>query len=307
MENMQVKPYKLWLLTFVSLCLVGGVAYEGYILKNLTAEQQTLAQRVASSTQALQLYSFTTDKTIQKIEQKIVDLSDLLYEEQSKSDELSDDFRSFDKEVNKLTGTVKTLEKLTTTDPELLQKYSRIYFLNEHYKPADLTPITEKYDFVNGKEATIDSNVWPFLHDLLTNAEEDGITLLVLSGYRSFEEQATLKGVYTIQYGTGANQFSADQGYSEHQLGTTIDFTVPEIGEDLSKFNGTPAHQWLVKNAYKYGFIMSYPENNQYYVYEPWHWRFVGEDLARYLKRENKHFYDLEQRTIDGYITTLFD
>jgi hypothetical protein len=52
---------------------------------------------------------------------------------------------------------------------------------------------------------------------------------------------------------------------------------------------------------------MSYPKGNEYYVYEPWHWRFVGKDLARYLHKRNKHFYDLEQRKIDEYIPTLFD
>ncbi len=52
---------------------------------------------------------------------------------------------------------------------------------------------------------------------------------------------------------------------------------------------------------------MSYPENNDYYEYEPWHWRFVGEDLARYLRNKNKYFYDLEQRKIDEYIPVLFD
>jgi len=52
---------------------------------------------------------------------------------------------------------------------------------------------------------------------------------------------------------------------------------------------------------------MSYPENNEYYMYEPWHWRFVGTKLARYLDREAKNFYDIEQREIDTYITSLFD
>jgi len=60
-------------------------------------------------------------------------------------------------------------------------------------------------------------------------------------------------------------------------------------------------------NAHKYGFTLSYPEGNQYYVFEPWHWRFVGEDLARDLKRDERHFYDLDQRAIDGYLLEIFD
>jgi len=129
----------------------------------------------------------------------------------------------------------------------------------------------------------------------------------VLSGYRSFEDQNILKQHYTVQYGTGANTFSADQGYSEHQLGTTVDFTTTELGNNIEDIDGTKAFEWLEDNAYKYGFVMSYPKDNIYYQYEPWHWRFVGKDLARYLDRKNKSFYDLEQREIDEYITTLFD
>jgi len=58
----------------------------------------------------------------------------------------------------------------------------------------------------------------------------------------------------------------------------------------ILKFNKTKAYQWLLNNAYKYGFILSYPENNEYYIYEPWHWRFVGIKLATKLHNENKFF-----------------
>ena len=108
-------------------------------------------------------------------------------------------------------------------------------------------------------------------------------------------------------YGSGANSFSADQGYSEHQLGTTIDFTTEEIGASSSVFGKTTAYQWLLENAYKYGFILSYPEANKYYQFEPWHWRFVGRGLAEKLHQEGKNFYDLDQREIDEYLISFFD
>jgi D-alanyl-D-alanine carboxypeptidase len=130
---------------------------------------------------------------------------------------------------------------------------------------------------------------------------------MVLSGFRSFDEQNTLKQNYLTQYGTGANTFSADQGYSEHQLGTTVDFTNSTIGENIDAFESTDEFEWLKRYAYRYGFVMSYPEGNAYYQYEPWHWRFVGKDLARDLHRDEEHFYDLEQREIDSYIAELFD
>ena len=63
----------------------------------------------------------------------------------------------------------------------------------------------------------------------------------------------------------------------------------------------------MVRNAYKYGFTLSYPEENGYYIFEPWHWRFVGTDLADDLRRDNAHFYDWEQRKIDEYLISIFD
>ena len=70
----------------------------------------------------------------------------------------------------------------------------------------------------------------------------------------------------------------------------------------------TEAFEWLQENAYKYGFILSYPEDNEFYIYEPWHWRFVGTDLARHLDRSSKEtFYTMEQRDINEYLLELFD
>ena len=69
----------------------------------------------------------------------------------------------------------------------------------------------------------------------------------------------------------------------------------------------TPEYQWLVKNAYQYGFILSYPAGNSYYKYEPWHWRFVGEKLAKDFHSSNAYFYDWDQRKIDGYLVNIFD
>jgi LAS superfamily LD-carboxypeptidase LdcB len=267
----------------------------------------SLSAELASTTVALETLraSFLQDQQVR--EAKLLELSDGLYQIQQHMGELSETFEDVEGDVKKLSGSVDDLEKLSATDPELLQKYSRIYFLNEHYIPADLEPLQEQYDFVNGKEVTVHADMLPFLEDLLDEAREDGVSLLVLSGYRSYAEQTTLKDNYLVRYGTGANTFSADQGYSEHQLGTTVDFTDQTNGEFLQGFEGTKAFTWLKANAYKYGFVMSYPENNEYYIYEPWHWRFVGKDLARYLHRNNKDFYDLEQRTIDTYLGSLFD
>ena len=212
---------------------------------------------------------------------------------------------AFEDQIKDISGTVSDLDKLAKTDPELLQKYSKIYFLNENYSPTGAVPIDEKY--VYGESESIHEKVWPFLENLLEDAEDDDIDLKVISWFRSFGTQAALKSSYKITYGSGANAFSADQGYSEHQLGTTLDFTTDAIGSTFVGFDDSEAFTWLTENAYRYGFVLSYPENNGYYQYEPWHWRFVGTDLARHLHKEQKNFYDLDQREIDTYLITLFD
>jgi len=142
---------------------------------------------------------------------------------------------------------------------------------------------------------------------MIAAAARDGITLQIISAFRSFYEQASVKYGYKMTYGFGANQFSADQGYSEHQLGTAVDFTTPETKEVFSKFESSTAYKWLTENAYKFGFVLSYPKNNSYYRFEPWHWRFVSTALAAKLREENKYFYELTQREIDAYLITIFD
>ena len=148
----------------------------------------------------------------------------------------------------------------------------------------------------------------PYVEKMITAGNADGVAVLVESAYRSFADQAVLKSNYKITYGAGtANKFSADQGYSEHQLGTAIDFTTLKTSGALEGFDKTPEYKWLTDNAYKYGFVISYPAGNKYYKYEPWHWRFVGVALATKLHEDGIYFYDMDQRLIDNYLANIFD
>lgn len=229
-------------------------------------------------------------------------LAEALQNEQQKNEAL-------EKQNNRINRKVDDLEKLAETDPELLKKYSKVYFLNENYVPRRLKDIPEEYVNSSEKSLQILSQVLPRLEDLIEDAKDDNVDIKIQSAYRSFQTQATLKSGYKVIYGAGtANQFSAEQGYSEHQLGTTVDLTTPAMGGNLTTtFDATSAFSWLQANAYKYGFVLSYPKGNLYYQYEPWHWRFVGEDLARKLHKDGKNFYDLDQRVIDNYLGEIFD
>lgn len=228
-------------------------------------------------------------------------LSEALYSEQQKNADLEDELNNIEDDLN-------DLEKLSKIDQQLLQKYSKVYFLNEHYTPSSVGEIDKDFRYPEDKVLTIHKKVAPFLENLLRKAKDDKIDLRVASAYRSFGEQSTLKSGYSVTYGAGgANSFSADQGYSEHQLGTTVDFTTVATNGALDGFNSTASYTWLLANAYKYGFVLSYPEGNAYYVFEPWHWRFVGKDLAEDLHKKKMGFYDMDQRDIDKYLIKFFD
>ena len=216
--------------------------------------------------------------------------------------------QDFQNEIEVKDQTVATLVKLTTTDPELLKKYSKVYFLNENYIPATLSLIDTAFLYRKSTPLQIHTQVKPYLESLLRDAKSNNIDLLVLSGYRSFATQKAIRDKYTVIYGANTtNTFSADQGYSEHQLGTTVDFTTNKGGATLDGFDKQPAYPWLNENAYKYGFIISYPANNKYYIFEPWHWRFVGVALATYLHAQHMYFYDMPERDIDTYLIKIFD
>ncbi len=245
---------------------------------------------------------------IQKsFEKEIFDTKNKLEKYIENYDELEEDFDKIDDDLDDLKDAVETAQKIQNTDPELLQKYSKVYFLNEHYVPEKLRKIDEDYLLFPEKNIEIHSGVRDFLENLLEDAEDENLNLKILSAYRSFDFQEALKDVYTQNYGSAADNFSADQGFSEHQLGTSVDFTTSKIASSLIGFENTEEYLWLLENAYKYGFVLSYPKNNIYYEFEPWHWRFVGEKLAKYLNRKDLNFYDLEQREIDEYVEFFLD
>lgn len=264
-------------------------------IDSLSKNIATLDTKLASTTTALEEGIHLSQITLEE---------KLSLEKQNTDSKLSD----VQNAVGSITGTVTDLEKLSKTDPELLQKYSKVFFLNEHYAPSRVVEIPKQYQYYEDETLQVYDKTYPYLQNMISAAKSGGIELYVYSAYRSFDTQEALKGTYTVTYGAGtANTFSADQGYSEHQLGTTIDLITTGIGGTLDGFDKTNAYQWLLNNAHKYGYTLSYPENNSFYVFEPWHWRFVGVKLATYLHNNNKHFYDLDQRTIDDYLINLFD
>jgi D-alanyl-D-alanine carboxypeptidase len=294
----------LLILTVISLGAIGYFGYQNYWLKKnkLVLENEFLQTKAdfTSTTKNLKTVIDSLEQELSRTKTERDNFEQKYNEEKNKMD-------LFTSQIENIQDIVGILEKLSQTDPELLKKYSKVYFLSENYIPETFIKIQSKYTYDTEKDYLFYPKVWPFLQELLITAEKVNIDIQIISAYRSFGTQTELKSSYIIIYGSDANQFSADQGYSEHQLGTTLDFTTSEIGANYLDFEKTLAYQWLLENAYKYGFILSYPENNKYYQFEPWHWRFVGRVLAKKLYQEDKNFYDLDQREIDQYLISFFD
>lgn len=110
---------------------------------------------------------------------------------------------------------------------------------------------------------------------MLAAAGEEGITLLIVSGFRSIEYQAGLirKKIEAGQSVSDILRVNAAPGFSEHHTGRAIDIAEPGSGPLTEEFESSGAFRWLENNASKFGFHLSYPRGNpQGFVYEPWHW-----------------------------------
>ena len=278
-----------------------GINFWAYYTNTLSDELDLVRSEYALSTSTLESTIAGLRADLDEAQKENKNLSDILSEEQKKTIALERDQRRSERKID-------TLTKLTTIDPELIKKYSKVFFLSENYVPAKLDNIGTNFLIDPLKNLQILDGISNYLTDLLEDAKKDGVDIRVLSAYRSFDYQKTLKSQYKVVYGAGtANQFSAEQGYSEHQLGTAVDFTTPALKSAETAFELTAAYAWLTKNGYKYGFVLSYPKGNTYYQYEPWHWRFVGVDLAKDLHDDGKYFYEMDQREIDKYLVKFFD
>ena len=113
-------------------------------------------------------------------------------------------------------------------------------------------------------------------------ASSAGLSIRVVSGFRSYNTQNNLYNNYVNRDGrAAADTYSARPGHSEHQTGLAADINLVD-----DSFEYTSEGQWLNNNAYKYGFILRYPKGKTSetgYIYESWHYRYVGVDLATKL------------------------
>jgi D-alanyl-D-alanine carboxypeptidase len=161
-----------------------------------------------------------------------------------------------------------------------------VYRLSSNYAPSDLTSVSRAGLTGTGSVRRL---VIADLTAMTKAARAAGARLAVESAYRSYRTQVAVfnSWVRTLGY-SHALVGSARPGHSEHQLGTAIDFKSYGGGTPWS-FGGydwatSRAGAWMKANAWKYGFVMSYPRGTSSkvcYGYEPWHYRYFGRPVAR--------------------------
>jgi D-alanyl-D-alanine carboxypeptidase len=164
----------------------------------------------------------------------------------------------------------------------------------ESYIPPDLvTPSVTLNPQKSHDENQVRKELDEPLQHLFSDADKGSIKLMLASGYRSYQLQNTYYSNYVRTSGEAeANRYSAKPGTSEHQTGLAFDVaTVDRVHYLDQAFGNDPAGRWIADNAHNYGFIIRYPKDKEAvtgYMYEPWHLRYVGIDLAKELYNKNQ-------------------
>ncbi len=179
---------------------------------------------------------------------------------------------------------------------DLFTIVTQIYGLSRDYAPQDLVLLTDylPVEVTLGYPTELRQIAIEPLMQMMSDMQNAGLQPWILSGYRSYAAQAISWEKWNREEPERAAILSARPGHSEHQLGTTLDFGSPELAEVTgipniefhTYFYQTSEGIWLAENAHRYGFTLSYPRNAQEltgFFYEPWHYRYVGEEMATFL------------------------
>ena len=159
----------------------------------------------------------------------------------------------------------------------LVNKYNR---LSSSYSP-DLVTMSSNY---SREGQRMEKEAYEHFKEMVDAAKKDNIKIYNISAYRSYSSQSSLYTMYSNRDGvTKADTYSARPGHSEHQTGYATDIICSSSG---CKFEERKEYEWLKDNSYKYGFIIRYPKGKEYitgYTFEPWHYRYVGTEAAKYI------------------------
>jgi len=176
----------------------------------------------------------------------------------------------------------------TADGNSFIAKVNKEYKLIDDYAPTDLKNLNQDYLlYTNTGSIFLRQEAADYLKAMLQTMQKDvNKNVVIASGYRSYSEQFKLYANWVRQLGQDeADKVSARPGFSEHQLGTVVDFIDQETGLVLTNdFDNSVAGLWLKNNAQNYGYVQSYPAGKQNatgYSHEAWHYRYVGIDNAK--------------------------
>lgn len=162
-----------------------------------------------------------------------------------------------------------------------LMLVNKFYYLDSNYVPNNLVSVNSKHG--RGK---LQKETYEAFKLMYNAASKEGLYLYISSPYRSYNTQKFLYNTYSKNDGKNkADTYSARAGYSEHQTGLAFDLGTAS-NHSINSFAESKEFKWVQKNAHKYGFILRYPYGKKYltgYIYEPWHYRYVGVDAATYI------------------------
>lgn len=172
--------------------------------------------------------------------------------------------------------------KMNNTDTSKgdLMLVNKYYKLTKDFKPKNIVPISNQFSY-EGNE--ISKHVYEKYRSMWNAAKKEGLMLIVNSSYRDYESQDTVWKSFSNARGEEwADSRAARAGSSEHETGLALDIVTNKV--IMNQFETTEEFKWLQKNAYKYGFILRYPKDKEDitgYEYESWHYRYVGEKVAK--------------------------
>lgn len=190
----------------------------------------------------------------------------------------------------------------TKKTPYLNKTYilvNKFYYVGKDYAPKNLEKIDEDYARSGMKLVSTAKDAF---EEMAKNAKEDDKPIIAMSSYRSYDYQVDLYNKYVENDGVAAaDTYSARAGFSEHQTGLCVDIYDGVL--DYTNFENSESFNWMQENAYKYGFILRFPKGKEDitgYQYESWHYRYVGKEIAKYIKENNITFEEYYAKFIEG-------
>lgn len=207
-------------------------------------------------------------------------------------------------EIDTVISVNLNLDKEDYTETTLVEKFSPTMVVNKHrylsesFVPDSLVTIDTEYASEKGlKSSRLALNAFI---EMYKAAQAEGYDIVINSAYRSYDDQVEIENTYRDLYGQSyVDKYVAKPGFSEHQTGLAFD-----IGSKNSKiFADSKEYQWVLDNCYKYGFIYRFDkryENLTGFRCEPWHFRYVGKDVAKYI-------YEHENMSLEEYFVLFLD